>query len=59
MKTKQVVSPKAISDGQLEKAELLHILGGFLPDEELRIGRAKCNDGCRKACKESCKSTEK
>lgn len=60
MKKQQVVNAKAISNGQLKKAELLHILGGFyLPDEEMLFREAKCEGGCRKACKDGCKSTAK
>ena len=57
----QVVNPKTISNGPLEKTELLHILGGrpSLSESPLNFTEAKCGDGCRKACKDGCKSTAK
>ena len=61
MKEQQVVNPKTISNGPLEKTELLHILGGrpSLSESPLNFTEAKCGDGCRKACKNGCKSTAK
>lgn len=60
MKKQQIASPRAISNTQLKKAELLHILGGFgRVDEDLNFTEAKCQEGCRKACKDGCKGTAK
>lgn len=61
MKEQQVVNPKTISNGSLEKTELLHILGGRpnLSESPSNFTEAKCGDGCRKACKDGCKSTAK
>lgn len=62
MKKQQKVNATIkLQNTELQKKELLHVLGGFSTLESIE-GESlshKCSEGCRKACITGCKSTGK